>query len=347
MTTVEKRLTDFANCAGCAGKLPVGDLAAILPLLPKQTHPNLLVGTDYFDDAGVYKLNDEVALVLTVDFFPPLVDDPYDFGQIAAANALSDVYAMGGTPLTALNITCFPNEDLPYELLTEILRGGGDKVNEAGAVVVGGHSLRDTGVKYGLAVTGQIHPEKVLVNSTAKVGDKIVLTKPIGSGILTSAAKANKISQETLSEAVSVMTHLNRGASEAALAVGVDAMTDVTGFGLIGHANEMAAGSGVTLQIEVDRVPLMGHAKALAEQGVLTRAFKATLSHVGNQLDAGVVDDLMVRIIADAQTSGGLLIAVPADRADDLVRERAAREAPAAAVIGQVKPKGDAAIQLV
>jgi selenide,water dikinase len=342
-----KRLTDFANCAGCAGKLPVGDIAAILPLLPKQSHPNLLVGTDYFDDAGVYKLNDELALVLTVDFFPPLVDDPYAFGQIAAANALSDVYAMGGRPVTGLNITCFANEELPYSVLTEILQGGGDKVQEAGAVVVGGHSLRDTGVKYGLAVTGLIHPDKILKNSTAQAGDKLVLTKPIGSGILTSAAKASKISAETLSEAVSVMTHLNAGACEAALSVGVHAMTDVTGFGLIGHGNEMAAGSGVTLQIEVDRVPLLSHAKALAGEGVLTRAFQATLSHVGNGLDAGTVDDLVVRIIADAQTSGGLLIAVGADRADDLVRELKARQTPAAAIIGEVKPRGDAAIQLV
>ncbi len=313
----------------------------MLRQLPISTDPNLLVGTDHFDDAGVYRLDETTALVTTVDFFPPLVDDPYTFGRIAAANSLSDIYAMGGRPISALNIVGFPDDKLPIEILGEILRGGGERVTAAGAVVAGGHSVRDGEIKYGLAVTGVIHPDRILTNGGAKVGDRLLLTKPLGTGVLTSAAKAGKISQEGLAEAVDVMIDLNAGACQAALEVGVHSMTDVTGFGLIGHAHEMAEASGVTIEIEAGAVPLMERTYELAGKKMLTRAHKSNLEYVGRRLSAEGVDQMLVNILADAQTSGGLLIAVADDRTSQLVTALKRRNTRAVAVIGRASAKSD------
>lgn len=304
--------------------------------LPRVTDPNLLVGVDHFDDAGVYRLDASTALVTTLDFFPPLVDDPFEFGRIAAANALSDVYAMGGRPVTVLNIVGFPDKDLPLELLGEILRGGAERVTAAGAVVAGGHSVRDAEVKYGLSVTGVIHPDRILTNGGAEVGDALVLTKPIGSGVLTSVAKAGKIGESDLAEAIDVMTDLNAGACEAMLEVGVHAVTDVTGFGLVGHGHELAEASGVTLEFDALRVPLLEGTMRWAREGIVTRTHRDNLSYLGDRFAAEGVDETLVKVLADAQTSGGLLIAVAPDHADRLVEALKRRKTRAAAIVGRV-----------
>jgi selenide,water dikinase len=299
----------------------MGALAHVLRSLPKVRDPNLLVGSDHFDDAGVFRLDAHSALVLTVDFFPPLIDDPYQFGRIAAANSLSDVYAMGGHPLAVLNIVGFPDKDLPTDILADILRGGAERVAAAGAVVAGGHSVRDAEIKYGLAVTGLVHPDRILTNGGARPGDVLILTKPIGSGILTTAAKKGLIPENDLNEAIEVMVELNAGACDAIRelaefhdsdpnAAGVHAATDITGFGLLGHAFEMAEASGVTIEIQAAKVPLMTGALRLAGKGALTRAHKSNLEHVGDRLSAESADETLVNVLADAQTSGGLLIAV-------------------------------------
>jgi selenide,water dikinase len=321
-------------------------LTQVLRQLPRPSHPNLLVGTEHFDDAGVYRLSDTLAIVQTVDFFPPLVDDPFTFGQIAAANSLSDIYAMGAQPLTALSIVGFPDKELDAQILCDILCGGAERVEAAGAVIVGGHSVRDVEVKFGLAVTGTIHPDRIVTNGGAKPGDVLILTKPIGSAQLTTAAKAGKIAESELTEAIDVMIELNAGACQAMLEVGVSAATDITGFGLIGHAFEMADASGAVLEIDAAHVPLMNLALRLAREGVLTRAQKSNLAHVGDRLQVGRVDEALVKVLADAQTSGGLLISVPAERADGLVAALAARRSPCAAVIGRVLPGPEPGIRL-
>ena len=322
-------------------------MTQVLRDLPRPNDPNLLVGTDFFDDAGVYKLDDSTALVMTLDFFPPLVDDPYQFGRIAATNSLSDIYAMGGRPLSALNIVGFPDDKLPMEILGEILRGGAERVTAAGAVVAGGHSVRDAEIKYGLSVTGVIHPDRILTNGGAKVSDSLVLTKPIGTGVLTSAAKAGKITQAELAEAIDVMTDLNAGACQAVIDVGVNAVTDITGFGLLGHAHEIADASRVTLEIQADRVPLLDQTLYLAGKKMLTRAHASNLEHVGAGFRADGVDDTLVKVLADAQTSGGLLISVPPDRTDALVEALTKRETRAATVIGTVKPQTEHTVVFV
>jgi selenide,water dikinase len=281
-----------------------------------MSHPNLLVGAEHFSDAGVYKLRDDLAIVQTTDFFPPLVDDPFTFGQIAAANSLSDCYAMGAQPITCLNIVAFPDKDLPAEILSEILAGGANKVAEAGAVILGGHSIRDTEIKYGLAVTGTVHPDKFLRNDRAQPGDRLILTKPIGSGTMTSAAKSGKISQKEFAETIAIMIQLNAAASRVAIEYGAHAVTDITGFGLIGHAFEMAEASGVTITINSQRVPLIGPTLQLAGEGIVTRAWKSTLESIGDQLRVEDVDEVLVQVLADAQTSGGLLISIANDRAE-------------------------------
>ena len=324
----------------------MGALAQVVRDLPRPTSPSLLVGTDHFDDAGVYKLDESTAIVTTVDFFPPLVDDPYIFGQIAAANSLSDVYAMGGRPISVLNIVGFPDEDLPVSVLSDILRGGAERVEAAGAVVAGGHTVRDSEVKFGLAVTGVVHPDRILKNGGAQVGDVIVLSKPIGSGILTSAAKAEKITEAELAQAIDVMTDLNEGACKAALAVGVHSATDVTGFGLIGHASEMADASGVTIELRASDVPLLENTLALARKKMLTRAAGTNLEYLGDRFTVHNVDEMLVKVLADAQTSGGLLLSVAEDRADRLVAALKEQKTRAAAIVGYVVAKTDQAIVL-
>lgn len=308
----------------------------VLRQLPKPSHPDLLVGHEHFDDAGVYRLDSQTALVQTLDFFPPLVDDPYTFGRIAATNALSDVYAMGGEPMTAMNIVGFPDKDLPMEILGDILRGGAERVAAAGAVIVGGHSVRDAEVKYGLSVTGRVHPDRIISNAGARAGDRLVLTKPIGSGTLTSAAKQDKISEADLAEAIDVMTTLNKAARDAMVAAGAIGATDITGFGLVGHAFELAEAGNVGIRIDANAVPLMQRAREFAEQGVLTRAHKGTISHLGERLRISINDDTLKGLLCDAQTSGGLLICIPADRADELMKQLTTHGATWSAIIGEV-----------
>ncbi|MCC7293829.1 MAG: selenide, water dikinase SelD [Phycisphaerales bacterium] len=314
--------------------------------MPKSMDPNLIVGTETFDDAGVFRLNANTALVQTVDFFPPLVDDAFAFGRIAAANALSDVYAMGGRPLTVLNIVGFPDKDLPGEVLGEILRGGAERVAAAGAVIVGGHSVRDAEIKYGLAVTGLVDPSRVVSNAGARPGDVLILTKPIGSGTLTTAAKKGVITEADLAEAIEVMSELNAAACEAMMDVGAHAATDITGFGLVGHAFEVAQAGGVTLRIEASSVPLMHEALRLARDGVGTRAWKSNTEYVGAALDAGAIEPALLTVLADAQTSGGLLISVPAGRADGLIAALQRKGVVRAAVIGAVEPRGSHVLRL-
>ena len=296
----------------------------------------------------MFRISDDFALVQTTDFFPPLVDDPFQFGRIAAANALSDVYAMGGEPLTALNLVGFPDKVLPLDILVEILRGGADAVREAGAVIVGGHSVRDNEIKYGLAVTGRVHPQHILTNAAAQPGDCLVLTKPLGTGILCSAAKGGKMPEDDLAETIASMSALNKPGRDAAVKVGVHACTDITGYGLVGHAGEMAEGSDVTITIEADQVPLLKRALEFARQGVLTRMQKTGRAFLGEKLhiDAGV-EEALAGVLMDAQTSGGLLLSVAAQRCDALVAELLAAGALCAAVVGSVGPSSNVRIRLV
>jgi selenide,water dikinase len=344
MSGQKQRLTDFANCAGCAGKLSSQGVAQILRALPPRSNdPNLLVGTETCDDAGVYRISDALALVQTVDFFPPLVDDPFQFGQIAAANALSDVYAMNGRPLTVLNIVAFPDEDLPLSVLAEILRGAADRVDAAGAVTVGGHSLRDTEIKFGLSVTGLVEPSAVLTNAGARIGDALVLTKPLGTGFITTASKNGGCPAGLLERAVDSMIQLNViGRDAASAAGGIHAATDVTGFGLAGHAAEMAEGSGVTVEIDVAALPLIDGSEPVAVPSYFTRAYKTNRAHLSDRLSVGDgVDAQRADYVFDPQTSGGLLLAIAAERVDRLVSELNARGARAAAVVGRVVPRQD------
>lgn len=306
-------------------------------LPPNQDDTNLLVGLETSDDAGVYRLNPEQAIVQTVDFFTPVVDDPYAFGQIAAANALSDIYAMGAKPLTVLNLVSFPISKLDMSILAQILQGGSEKIREAGALLIGGHSIDDPEPKYGLAVTGLVHPEKVLCNAGAKPGDMLVLTKPLGIGIITTGIKRGIVSPEAESEAVRVMAALNRGAAEAAIATGVNACTDITGFGLLGHLHEMLKASGVSAEIEAGKVPVLDSVWDCIEQKAIPGGTMANKRYLADKAEfAATVPDHLRLVLADAITSGGLLLAVPAGKSDTLVQALQERETPAAAVIGRV-----------
>jgi selenide,water dikinase len=289
-----------------------GDLSRALAPLARRTDPRLIVGHETFDDAGVFVLSDDLALVQTVDFFAPIVDDPYDFGRIAAANALSDVFAMGGEPLTALNIVAFPTGTLPLDVLTTILRGGQDVVHEAGAHIVGGHTITDDELKYGLSVTGRVHPKRILTNAAAKVGDVLVLTKAIGTGILSTAMKRGELGPAAARALVASMTALNRDASRAALAVGAACATDVTGFGLLGHASHIARASRVTLTIRLAAVPLLPGVREALARGATTGGAERNAEYLEPLVDWGVTSAVERALLVDPQTSGGLLVAVPA-----------------------------------
>jgi len=305
------RLTERSACAGCASKLGSAELAAILARVPMPTHDRVLVGTATSDDAGVVRLRDDLAIVQTVDFFTPIVDDPYEYGRIAATNAISDVYAMGGTPLCALNICAFP-EDLEADVVVQILRGGAEVATRAGVAIVGGHTITSDEPKYGMAVTGTIHPDRIVTNAGARPGDVLVLTKSLGTGILTTAHKRGEIDDEGLREAVASMTTLNDDAARAMLAAGAHAATDVTGFGLLGHAGEIARASGVRLVVDARAVPLMGRVLELIGRGCIpggTRTNAAT--HADFVVFDADVPEAMRVALSDAQTSGGLLIALP------------------------------------
>lgn len=309
--------------------------------MPSHADPRVLVGRETFDDAGVFLLREDLALVQTVDFFAPIVDDPYDFGQIAAANALSDVFAMGGEPLTALAIVGFPVGKLPMSVLTDILRGGQDKVREAGATLVGGHSIIDEELKFGLSITGQADPRRLLTNATAQVGDVLVLTKPLGTGLLATAAKQGSLDDESRDALHVSMRALNAMASRAALAVDVRCATDVTGFGLLGHASHIARASAVTLRITGSTLPELPRARALWRAGTRTGGAERNESYLAPIADwsAAAADDLALAL--DPQTSGGLLLAVPPRRVAEYLAS-----VTGSLVVGVVEPQGAALLVL-
>lgn len=309
--------------------------------LPKSKDKALLVGADTLDDAAVYRLNDEYALVQTVDFFTPVVDDPYDFGRIAAANAFSDIYAMGGRPLTALNLVGFPADVLPLEYLGRILAGGAEVAEQAGAVIVGGHTIDDPEPKYGLAVTGVVKPGEQITNAGAKPGDVLVLTKPLGVGIVATAIKAGKASLGAMMAATESMVTLNRDAAEVARAKGAHALTDVTGFGLLGHLSEMCRASGVAAEVWFDGLPLLPEVEELARQGMVPGGTKRNLDYVRAWTDFGAgLEEWQKHLVTDAQTSGGLLMAVEAGTVPRVVKELEKRGVPASAVVGKILEEG-------
>lgn len=327
--------------------MPQEATAQVVRDLPKFDDPNLLMGAEGFSDAGVYRVGDDVLLVQSLDFFPPLVDDPFLFGQIAAANSLSDIYAMGGRPITALNIVGFPDDQLDLSVLGEILRGGADRVKLAGAVIAGGHTVRDSEVKYGLSATGVVAEDALLSNQGARPGDVLVLTKALGTGFITTAFKANRCDEDILNTAAESMAMLNAAASEAAAAVGARGVTDITGFGLAGHAGELALASEVTIVIELNRLPLLPGALDLAGRGNKTRASASNRSFVDSMIAIeGDVDPLLSEFIFDAQTSGGLLISVAEERAEELVNRVQSAGAEATRIIGHVEPREDAALRV-
>ena len=316
----EVKLTKLSKCAGCGAKVGAGVLAQLLDGIRVHQDPNLLVGFDKSDDASVYKVSDDLALVQTVDFFPPIADDPYLFGQIAATNALSDVYAMGGEPKLCLNIMAIP-ESMPKDAVHQLLRGGYDKVYEAGALITGGHSILDDEPKYGLAVTGFVHPDRVLTNSGARPGDMLLLTKPLGIGVLTTAQKAELLSPEGRALAEKLMTTLNRSARDAMVKYRVHACTDVTGFGLLGHACEMAQGSDVEMELRVADIDLIGEAVELAKMGLLPAGMYRNRTFAEPWVDAGDTELCKQDVLYDPQTAGGLLMAVDPADADALYAE--------------------------
>ncbi|MBN1190903.1 MAG: selenide, water dikinase SelD [Dehalococcoidales bacterium] len=311
--------------------------------LPVMTDPNLIIGMERSEDAGVYKLSDELAIVQTVDFFTPIVDDPYQFGQIAVANSLSDVYAKGGKPLTAMNIVCFPVKTMDISVLRDILKGGLDKMLEAGVILVGGHSVEDNELKYGLSVTGTIHPSKVIRNTGCRPGDKLILTKPLGVGIINTALKGEMAERSAVDKAVRCMSTLNKKASELMQISGVNACTDVTGFGLIGHACEMIEDTGVGIIINANDVPYFPEARELAEMGLVpggthrNREYRKAMVKISEDLPVYIND-----ILFDPQTSGGLLISLPSGNASALLSALHNGGVDDAAIIGEIvdEPRG-------
>jgi selenide,water dikinase len=305
--------------------------------LPKIDNPNVLVGFNSVDDAGVYKITEDLALVQTVDFFPPVVDDPYDFGAIAAANSLSDIYAMGGKPISALNLLGFPPESVPLWAVDEILRGGSAKTQEADVAIIGGHTLKTKEPLYGMAVTGTIHPDRIISNANAKVGDLLVLTKPLGIGIITTAIKKDLVDQNVVKEAVSIMTFLNKSASEAMLEVGIHAATDITGYGLLGHLYEMIDASKTGAKIYLSKVRVIDFAWELAKQKAVPGGTLANLKFLQNKVDwdKEITQEAKL-ILSDAQTSGGLLISVSKEKEKKLLDVLTSRGVPNSMVTGEI-----------
>ncbi|HEU5218869.1 MAG TPA: selenide, water dikinase SelD [Gemmatimonadales bacterium] len=337
MTTI--RLTSLSHAAGCGCKLGSADLTEVLKHLPLIDDANVLVDAATRDDAAVYRLSADRALVATVDFFTPIVDDPEDWGAIATANALSDVYAMGGRPLFALNLVGWPRGKLPFEILGEVLRGAARIARQAGCLMLGGHSIDDPEPKFGLAVVGEVHPDRMLTNATARPGDFLVLTKPLGTGILTTALKRNLLPESDLAPAVASMTALNDGAARAAAQAGVTCATDVTGFGLLGHLGNILAASEVGARIEVARLPVLPRALELAAAGAVPGGTQRN-HEAARAAWSAELSPAERFLCTDAQTSGGLLLAVGPDRLDTLLAALAAEGTPAAAVIGEILPAG-------
>ena len=334
-----KERIQFCKGGGCTAKLGAGALNKVLGMLPKgAADENLLVGYDSRDDAAVYRISDSTAFVQTLDFFPPMVEDPYIFGQIAAANAMSDVFAMGGEVKTALNIVCFP-EDMDLNILGEIMQGGSEKVIEAGGSLAGGHSIADDSVKYGLSVTGIVDPDKIYSNNTGKPGDALVLTKKLGVGIICTADRIGEASAEAMKEAVDSMTTLNKTAAEISRRYRVDACTDVTGFGLLGHLHEMMDGRN-SCSIFVDQVPVMKNALQYAYEFYLTAAAQKNRNYLAEHVHFADVPFAMEEVLFDPQTSGGLLLAVHPDDVQDMAAEMNRAGLPAA-VIGEITEKTD------
>jgi selenide,water dikinase len=319
----------------------------VLSKLPPVVDPRALVSSGTVDDAGVYSLDDDTALVVTLDFFTPIVDDPRDFGRIAAANSLSDVYAMGGRPLVALNIVCFPDGELPSSVMAEILLGGHEKVTEAGALVLGGHSVSDRELKFGLAVVGTVDPNGIVTNAGAKVGDAIVLTKPVGTGVLATALKEDELDAEGAAAITELMARLNRVAGEAMVEAGAHAATDVTGFGLVGHASEMADASGVTVEIAAEDVPVVPGALAAIEKGLAPGGLFSNQHYYSAMVESRTsANGRTVELMYDPQTSGGLLVALPPDALgafEDALREQGEESW----VVGRVVERGDRAVVLL
>jgi selenide,water dikinase len=308
--------------------------------------PDLLVGIDASDDAGVYRLTDEIALIQTLDFFTPIVNDPFDFGRIAAANSLSDVYAMGGRPLTAMNIVCFPIKDMDKSILRSILEGGLEIIHKANTAMVGGHSVEDPELKYGLSVTGIVHPKKFLTNAGAKPGDLLILTKPLGTGILATALKAGELDEKVTRQITALMATLNKDAAEAIEEVGANACTDITGFGLLGHCLEMARASNVGIKVDTKKIPIIPEAEVFASMGLVPGGSFTNQKFCSKHLEvASSVEPILMDIISDPQTSGGLLISVPEKKASALVQKLLEKNAPSVNIIGTVTEKRPGIIQ--
>ncbi len=339
------KLTSLVEKAGCASKINQSDLKRVLAGLPETSDPRVLVGTNTCDDAGVYLLNDEIALVQTVDVFSPSVDDPYTFGQIAAANSLSDIYAMGGKPLTALSIIGFPIETLSHEAMSQMLLGGMDKMHEAGVVVIGGHSINDQNPEFGYAVTGEISPDKIISNDKARPGDVLILTKPLGTGIISFANQIGKASPDALDAIAASMAALNKTVAEVMIKTGVNAATDVTGFGLLGHLGEMVAQSRVTAEVYANQTPVFDETLDYVAQGIIPGGVERNREFASQRVT--VADDVgeeIVHVLYDPQTSGGLLISVPEAKSETMLAELRNHRIKQAAIIGRITGESDGRI---
>ncbi|TSA37453.1 MAG: selenide, water dikinase SelD [Porphyromonadaceae bacterium] len=335
-------LLQMVEYGGCSAKIPPKQLEEILKYLPVPIDPDILVGIDTHDDAGVYRVNNELALVFTTDFFPPVCSDPYEFGQIAAANSISDIYAMGGDPVIALNILMFPASKLPITAFAEILRGGFDKASEAGVRIIGGHTIDDSPPKYGLAVLGYVHPEKIITNAAAKPGDNLILTKRIGTGIILAGQRLGMADESDIAEVKRLMKQLNNAGAAIMKKNNVKGATDITGFGLGGHALKMATASKVSIGINMKSVPLIGKTYSLIDEGCIPGASFTNLEYAGRDIDFSDGLDYNLKMIAfDAQTSGGLLMCASPDKTDKMLEELKAAGLPDAAVIGEVRKSGE------
>jgi selenide,water dikinase len=343
-----QRLTEMVSCAGCAAKLPPRALAQILGELPKQpSDPNLIVGFDTADDAGVYRLSENFALVQTMDFFTPIVDDPFNYGRIAALNSINDVWAMAGTPITAMSVTCFPKKGVEFSILQEIMRGGLQVLTENNVVLLGGHSVDNPQIMFGYSVTGTIDPRQVATNSGARVGDVLILTKPLGTGVISTAIKFAKAPSETAAASLATMLLPGRHAAMAMRDFQVKGATDITGFSLLGHAWELARASRVTLEIDSSRVPLIEGALDLACQGLLTSGDKTNREYVGEDISINTnVSKELSSLLYDPQTAGGMLISIPVERADALLAALQTHYVRAA-IIGRVVQKGPRALVIL
>ena len=339
---MEVDLLKMVESGGCSSKISPKQLEEILKYLPLPADPNILVDIDTHDDAGVYKVNDDLALVLTTDFFPPVCSDPFEFGQIAAANSISDVYAMGGDPIVALNIMMFPADRLPMEAFAQILKGGSDMASMAGVRIIGGHTIDDFPPKYGLAVVGYVHPSKIITNAGAKPGDLLILTKPIGTGVILAGQKLGISSDEDVDTAKKYMKLLNKSGADVMKKYNIRGATDVTGFGLGGHTLKMARASNVTMKLNMLKVPLMGAAYNLIDEGCIPGASFRNLDYAEDHSVFAEGLDYNLKMVAfDAQTSGGLLMSVPAGKANAILADLHSAELSYSAVIGEVTEMQD------